>query len=125
LENKQIGFLGLAFKPNTDDMRLAPSIDIINSLTEKGASVKAYDPVATDNAKKVLPGNVQFCSDPYEVAKDSDALIFATEWNEFRFLDFLKIKELMRDNVIIDGRNLFEPNKIKKLGFKYFGIGRG
>ncbi len=125
LKGKQIGILGLAFKPNTDDMRLAPSIDIINSLIEKGASIKAYDPVAMENAKKIFADKVEYCQSPYEVAKNSDALIFATEWSEFKFLDFIKIKEIMKNYVIIDGRNLFDPKKMDKLGFKYFGIGRG
>ncbi len=125
LNGKQVGILGLAFKPNTDDMRLAPSIDIIEALIKNGASVKAYDPVAMENAKKILPESVLYCDNPYEVAENSDALIFATEWNEFKFLDFLKIKDLMKSNVIIDGRNLFDPKKMKKLGFKYFGVGRG
>ena len=120
-----VGVLGLAFKPNTDDMRLAPSIDIINALISKGANVKAYDPVAMDNAKNIFKEKITYCKNAYDVAKDVDALIFVTEWNEFRYLDFLKVKSLMKDNIIIDGRNLFEPIKMEKLGFRYFGVGRG
>ena len=125
LENKKIGILGLAFKPNTDDMRFAPAIDIINSLVEKKAVVKAFDPVAMSNARKIFQNeSVIFCDDVYETATDCDAVILVTEWNEFKFIDMLKIKDVMRDNVFIDGRNVFDTKKMKKLGFRYLCVGR-
>ncbi|MEO0072686.1 MAG: UDP-glucose/GDP-mannose dehydrogenase family protein [candidate division WOR-3 bacterium] len=123
LRDKQLGILGLAFKPNTDDMRFAPSVDIINALQAQGAKIKAYDPFAMKNAQKVLK-DVIYCNDPYEVAKDSEALIIITEWDEFRNLDLGRIKELLRLPIIIDGRNIFDPQKMTELGFIYRSIGR-
>ena len=124
LHGKTIGILGLAFKPNTDDMRQAPSIEVIHLLTSEGARIKAYDPVAMEVAKRVLP-EITYCQDAYEVAKDSDALITVTEWNEFQHLDMVRIKELMRQPVLIDGRNIYDPQKVGELGFIYRGVGRG
>lgn len=123
VEDKTIGVLGLAFKPNTDDMREAPSIKIINALQRKGAKIKAYDPQAQENASQLIK-NVVFCRDPYEVAKDADALLIVTEWNEFRQIDLSKIKKLMKKPILIDGRNIYEPDKMKELGFIYQGVGR-
>ncbi|TET78536.1 UDP-glucose/GDP-mannose dehydrogenase family protein [candidate division TA06 bacterium] len=123
LSGKTIGVLGLAFKPNTDDMRYAPSLDIINGLLSEGAKVKAYDPAAMDAAKKLL-NNVEFCKDPYDTAKDADALALVTEWEEFEKLDLEKLKTVMRSPVLIDGRNVFDPETIQKLGFVYKGMGR-
>jgi len=123
IEGKRIGILGLAFKPNTDDMRFAPSVDIINNLQKKGAKIKAYDPVSMKNAKIILNG-VEFCDDSYEVAKDSDLLIVVTDWNEFKELDFKKIAELMKSQKIIDTRNIYDPATIINLGFEYLGVGR-
>ena len=123
VKNKSIGVLGLAFKPNTDDMRFAPSIDIINSLVQSGAGIKAYDPKAMEKAKAVLKG-VNFCKDLYEAAKDSDALLILTEWNEFKAMELGRIKKLLKNPLIIDGRNIFDPAKMRKLGFKYISIGR-
>src|SRR3989344_3703986 len=122
LKGKTIGILGLAFKPNTDDMREAPSIYIIENLQKKGAIIKAYDPVAVKNAAKLLK-NINYCTDSYEVAKDADALLVLTEWNEFKLLDFAKIKKLMKNPVIFDGRNIYDPQKLKDLNFRYFGVG--
>lgn len=122
-KGKTIGVLGLSFKPNTDDMRCAPSIDIINFLKEDGAIIKTYDPAAMKKARLVL-GNVKFCKDPYEVAAGSDALIIITEWHEFEGMDLGRIKNLMKNPLIIDGRNIFDPEKMKKLGFRYISIGR-
>jgi UDPglucose 6-dehydrogenase len=121
-----IGILGLSFKPDTDDMRDAPSIVIIRTLLEEGAHIKAYDPIAIDNARKIFAKdkNIQFVSDSYEAAQNADLLIIVTEWNEFRQLDIEKIKEIMRNPNIIDGRNIYEPEKVKKLGFTYRGVGR-
>ena len=123
LKNKTIGVLGLAFKPNTDDMREAPSVYIINTLQKEGAKIKAYDPEAMEKSKQVF-NDVVYCEDPYAVAKDSDALLILTEWNEFKELDFKKIKSLMKNPLVIDGRNIYNPEEMKKLNFKYISIGR-
>jgi UDPglucose 6-dehydrogenase len=123
LKDKKIGILGLAFKPNTDDMRFAPSITIIRTLEKEGATVKAYDPVATERAREVMP-DIEYCSSPYDVAKDADAIILVTEWDEFLALDLEKIGDVMNQRVFIDGRNAFDPAKMKTLGFIYTGIGR-
>lgn len=124
LEGKTIGVLGLAFKANTDDIRESQPIDIIRMIQADGGMVKAYDPVAMPNAAKVLQ-NVKLCEDAYEVAEDSDALILATEWNEFKNLDLVRIKRLMKQPVIVDGRNLYDPPMMRSLGFIYRGVGRG
>ncbi len=123
LKDKNIAIWGLAFKPNTDDMREAPSIVIINELQELGAKIKAFDPEATETAKLIF-NDLEYCETPYETIKDADALIIVTEWNEFRNLDLKKIKELMKQPNIIDGRNIYEPNEMKTLGFNYIGVGR-
>lgn len=123
LKGKKIGILGLSFKPNTDDMREAPSIYIINALQKEGAQIKAYDPIAMANAAKLLKG-VAFGKDSYDVAKDADALLVLTEWNEFKLLDLGKIKRFMKSPVIFDGRNIYNPEKTKNLGFIYKGVGR-
>jgi UDPglucose 6-dehydrogenase len=124
LKGEIIGILGLSFKPNTDDIREAPSISIIQSLIKAGAEIKAYDPAAMNNAKDLLP-QVKYCSDAYSVAEDASALVVVTEWNQFRNLDFEKIKSLMKGNLLFDLRNIYEPSKMKNLGFKYYGVGRG
>ncbi|MDP2808032.1 MAG: UDP-glucose/GDP-mannose dehydrogenase family protein [bacterium] len=123
ISGKTIGILGLAFKPNTDDMRFAPSIEIIEALQKDGARVKAYDPVSMDRARQVLK-DVQYCENPYDVAKDADCLAIVTEWDEFKKLDLAKIKSLLKVPAIVDGRNIFDPQKMKELGFTYKGIGR-
>lgn len=123
LKDKQIGILGLAFKPNTDDMRFAPSITIIAELLRHGARVRAYDPVAMDRAREILTG-IEFCPDAYATAKDADALLLVTEWDEFGRLDMARVKSLMRQPILLDGRNLYDPDKLKDLGFVYAGIGR-
>ena len=122
LNGKIIGVLGLAFKPNTDDMRSAPSIDIINGLLEDGARVVAYDPVAMDNAKEVLP-EIDYKSDIYEVANGADCLVILTEWDVFRNMDIQKVKNLLKTPIIFDGRNIFEREKMEELGFIYIGVG--
>lgn len=121
---KTVGILGLSFKPNTDDMRDAPSIEIVHMLQHEGAQVKAYDPVAMDNARKILT-NVTYCDNPYAVAEGADALILVTEWNEFKQLDMERIAQSMRQRVLFDGRNIYEPERMRQLGFIYRGIGRG
>ncbi|MDH7487388.1 MAG: UDP-glucose/GDP-mannose dehydrogenase family protein [Anaerolineae bacterium] len=124
LQDKVIGLLGLAFKPNTDDMREAPSIEIVHLLQHEGAQVRAYDPVAMENARRVLP-EVTFCRDPYELAEGCDALVVVTEWNEFKQLDMARIRPLMRQPVLVDGRNVYDPTAMRELGFTYRGMGRG
>jgi len=123
LRDKEIGILGLAFKPNTDDMRFAPSIDIIRALLSEGARVRAYDPQAMGRAKSILPG-VRFCASAEEVADGADLLAILTEWDEFRHIDLRRVKELMRLPIICDGRNMFERSELEGLGFTYFGVGR-
>ena len=123
VNGKTIGVLGLAFKPNTDDMRFAPSIDIIIALQKEGAKIQAYDPEAMEKSKNVLKG-ITYCKNPYESAENADALVILTEWNEFKELDFKKIKTLMRHHLIIDGRNIYNPEDMRKEGFAYISIGR-
>ena len=123
LKGKTIGILGLAFKQNTDDIRESSSIDIIKILCQKGAKVKCFDPLAMENAKKILP-DLTYCQDEYETAQESDALVIATEWNQFRNLDLLKIKKLLKSPILLDLRNLYDPDKAKSLGFIYEGVGR-
>lgn len=124
LSEKTIGVLGIAFKPNTDDIREAAAIEIIHLMQNEGAHVRAYDPQAMDNAANIFK-NVTLCETPYQVAENADALILATEWNEFKQLDFKKLRSLMKQSVILDGRNLWDPETLRALGFTYIGIGRG
>jgi len=123
LKGKTIGILGLAFKQNTDDIRKSPAIDIIQLLLKEGAKIKCFDPLAMDNTKKILP-HLTYCQDEYETAKASDALVIATEWNQFRNLDLSKIKKLLKSPLLLDLRNLYEPATLKSLGFIYEGVGR-
>ena len=123
IKDKTIGILGLSFKPDTDDIRNAPSIDIIKALQEEGANIRAYDPSAMPKAKEVLD-KVIFCKDPYDVCRGSECLLIITEWDEFKELDFLKVKKLLKRPLIIDGRNIYEPGNLEKLGFTYISVGR-
>ncbi len=123
LNGKTIAIWGLAFKPKTDDMREAPSIAVIGQLQEEGAKIKAFDPEAQETAKKIL-SNVEYVNDPYDAIRDADALVIVTEWNEFRNLDKEKMKQLLKEPNIIDGRNVYEPKGMKELGFNYIGVGR-
>jgi UDPglucose 6-dehydrogenase len=123
LNEKTIGMLGIAFKPNTDDIRDAAAIELIHLLQNEGAQIKAYDPQAMENASHVLK-NVMLCENPYQVAEGADALVLATEWNEFKQLDFKKLKSIMKQTVILDGRNLWDASALKDLGFTYMGVGR-
>ena len=123
LEGKTIAVLGLAFKPETNDMREAPAIDIIKGLLKSGAKVRAYDPVAMIEAAEVLP-DVNFADDEYSAVTDADALVFVTEWNQFRALDMSRIRDLMRTPKIADLRNIYDPQDVRELGFEYVGIGR-
>jgi UDPglucose 6-dehydrogenase len=124
LQGKTIGLLGLAFKPNTDDMREAPSIDIAQKLVTAGAKVRAYDPAAVENARALMPAVTMF-DDPYDMVKDSDAIIVITEWNEFKQLDLERIRTVMKTPILFDGRNLYNPAEVRSLGFNYRGMGRG
>ena len=121
---KMIGLLGLAFKPNTDDMRDAPSVEISNALIAAGARVRGYDPVARETAAPLMP-DVEICNDVYEMADGCDALVVVTEWNEFKQLDLEKLKGLLKSPVIYDGRNIYDPELMKAMGFSYRAIGRG
>jgi UDPglucose 6-dehydrogenase len=123
LRDKKIGILGLAFKPNTDDMRYAPSITIIKELQRQGAVIKAFDPVSMDRAREIMP-DIEYCKDAYDTAKDVDAVALITEWDVFKELDMKKLKSLMRQPVFFDGRNVFERKEMEAMGFIYNGIGR-
>ncbi|OGG02328.1 UDP-glucose 6-dehydrogenase [Candidatus Gottesmanbacteria bacterium RBG_16_37_8] len=123
VKGKTLAVWGLSFKPNTDDMREAPSIDIISMLQKKGAIVKAFDPVAIENASRIM-SDVVFTQSPLEAARGADALLILTEWNEFKQLDLKSIKKAMKNSYFFDGRNIYEPEKIKNIGFIYKGIGR-
>jgi UDPglucose 6-dehydrogenase len=124
LDGKTVAVLGLAFKPNTDDMREAKSVEVITRLLTLGASVRAYDPVATPNAATVLPKDTVFCDSPYAAAEQADAVALVTEWNEFKFLNLERLRKVMRRPLILDGRNLWEPERMRRLGFEYHSIGR-
>jgi UDPglucose 6-dehydrogenase len=124
LDEKVIGILGLAFKPNTDDMREAPSVELIHLMQSEGARIRAYDPVAMVNADLYLH-DVTLCQDAYEVANGADALVVITEWNEFKHLSLPKLKAAMRQPIVIDGRNIYDPEQMNALGFIYRGMGRG
>jgi UDPglucose 6-dehydrogenase len=124
LDGKTVGLLGLAFKPNTDDMREAPSITIAEALMDEGAAVRAYDPVAMTQAKRVLK-KVEYEDDPYSVAEGSDALVVVTDWNEFKQLDMDRVCQSMQQPVLVDGRNIYDPRKMQERGFIYRGVGRG
>jgi UDPglucose 6-dehydrogenase len=124
LSDKEIGVLGLSFKENTDDTRESPAFEVIHLLENEGAKVRAYDPQAMQNAAKELT-HIQLCSDPYQVATGADALILATKWNEFKQLDFKRIRQLMRTPILMDGRYQWDAKYLSSLGFIYFGIGQG
>ncbi len=124
VRGKTIGVWGLAFKPNTDDVRDAPALDIIRILQNEGACIRAYDPVAMENAKRLLK-EVTFCPDAYSVAEGCDALVLAVEWNEFKQLDMARVASVMKRPVLVDGRNVYQPQQMCALGFAYRGVGRG
>jgi UDPglucose 6-dehydrogenase len=122
VRGKTIALLGLAFKPNTDDMREAPSIAIVTALQDSGANVRAYDPKSMEQAKPLMP-HVKFCDDPYSCAQGADALVIVTEWDAFRALDLSRIKALMVSPSLVDLRNIYRPAEVRKLGFRYIGVG--
>ncbi|MGA8014279.1 MAG: UDP-glucose/GDP-mannose dehydrogenase family protein [Candidatus Acidiferrales bacterium] len=123
VRGKQLAVLGLAFKPNTDDVRFAPAIDLVNYLLAEGARIRAYDPEAMEKARAILP-QIEYAKSPYEAAKDAEALLIATEWDEFRKLDWDKIRDVMTRPLIVDGRNLLSPKEMKDRGFEYRSFGR-
>ena len=124
MDGRVIAVLGLAFKPNTDDMREAKSIEVIAGLRAAGAVVRAYDPVATANARRVLPISVEYCDSPYGAATGADAVALVTEWNEFKFLNLERLRSVMRRPLVFDGRNVWEPERMRRLGFEYHSVGR-
>lgn len=124
LKGKRIGVLGLSFKPDTDDMRESPALDIIDALQSAGARVQVYDPVAMTAARQYLDGKVDYCGDAYEVAKDADALLLITAWNEFKQLDMERLRDLMKQPILLDGRNVYDPREMRAMGFTYAGVGR-
>ena len=123
VRGKQVGVLGLAFKPNTDDIRFAPAIDLVNQLLSEGARVRVYDPQAMERARATLP-QIEYAKSAYDAATDAEALLIATEWEEFRKLDWPRVRDVMARPLIIDGRNLLLPNEIRSLGFEYRSFGR-
>jgi UDPglucose 6-dehydrogenase len=123
LRDKQVGVLGLSFKPNTSDIRESPAIRIIQEIQKEGARIRAFDPVAIHEARRVLQ-DVEYGTDEYDTANGCDALVLATEWNQFRNLDLPRIKKLMRQPVMIDLRNVYEPEDLRRQGFRYTAVGR-
>ncbi|AXA36629.1 MAG: UDP-glucose/GDP-mannose dehydrogenase family protein [Candidatus Sumerlaea chitinivorans] len=123
VEGKTFGILGLAFKPNTDDLRDAKSLEVIRGLQQRGAKIRAYDPVAMENAKAILQ-DVVFCKSAYDAAENVDAVVIVTDWNEFKLLNLDKLREKMKQPIIFDGRNIYQPERVKKYGFEYVSIGR-
>lgn len=123
LEGKTVAVLGLAFKPNTDDLRDAKSLEIITNLLAENAVVRAYDPIAMANTRKIFP-QIEYCENAYDSVKGADALVIVTEWNEFKFLDLARVKETMAQPIIFDGRNIYDPERMRRLGFDYYCVGR-
>jgi UDPglucose 6-dehydrogenase len=124
LEGRHFGVWGLAFKPKTDDMRMAPSIELIEGLLAKGATVSAHDPVAHESARRVFGSRITYAATPYAALDGVDALFVVTEWNEFRHPDFARMKATMKAPVVFDGRNVYSPQRMRELGFQYVGLGR-
>ncbi len=124
LKNKNIAIWGLSFKPNTDDMREAPALVLIDKLLSRGANVKAYDPVAMEEAERIIGSKIEYTKDKFEALVDADALLLVTEWNEFRVMNYKVMKKLMKKHVVFDGRNIYEHSEMKDNNFDYFGIGR-
>jgi UDPglucose 6-dehydrogenase len=126
LDGKVVGVLGLTFKPNTSDVRESPALDIVQALLRKGAQIRAYDPAGMDEFQKVVNDEkISYWGNAYEAARGAEALVFLTEWNEFRNLDLRKLKEALSKPVVLDLRNIYEPERVTDLGFRYMGVGRG
>jgi len=127
LSEKSLGMLGLAFKPNTDDIREAPSLKIIDGLLKEGARLRLHDPWAMRSVQELYPaeeGRITFCESPYDVARGADALLLLTEWDEYKHLDLSRLRDLMPAPLIVDGRNLFDPDEVREAGINYVGMGR-
>ena len=124
LKGKKIAIWGLAFKPNTDDMREAPALVLIDQLVDAGALVISYDPVAMDETRRKIGEKTSYSDDPYDALVDANALVLMTEWSEFRVLRYKVLEKLMAERVIFDGRNIYDPEEVKEFGFTYYGIGR-
>jgi len=123
LNGRTFGFWGIAFKPETDDMRDAPAVDIIRGLEQRGATVRAYDPQAMTEAVRILP-NLEVCENAYEACRGADVLVLVTEWNQFRMLDLGRVKELLNRPAIVDLRNVYKPGPMREAGFSYVSVGR-
>jgi UDPglucose 6-dehydrogenase len=124
LKNKRIAIWGLAFKPNTDDIREAPSITIIEELLRAGANIIAYDPKAASEIKHIFGSRIDYARDKYNACQKADALVLVTEWSEFHQPNFKKLKQLLKKPILFDGRNIYDPVQLKKMGWTYYGIGR-
>jgi len=124
ISGKTLGVLGLSFKPNTNDIRESPAIDIIQGLIERGAKVRVFDPAAMQDAKAVLGESVTYCKDAYDAAEGADAVVLTTEWNQFRNLELERLKGLLKHPVFIDLRNVYETDRMRKNGFDYYSVGR-
>jgi UDPglucose 6-dehydrogenase len=124
LKGRTIGVWGLSFKPKTDDIRESSSVYLIEKLLKEGVSVKVYDPAAIEETRKKLGSRIKYAGDPYEALEGTDAMVLMTEWSEFHLPDFKRMAKIMKGKVIFDGRNIYDPAEIRKLGFRYFGIGR-
>src|SRR5262249_36513692 len=124
MDDTTVAVLGLAFKPNTDDMREAKSLEVIRLLHAAGARIRAYDPVAMGNAQPLVPDDIVFSDSAHEAADGADAIVLVTEWNEFKYLNLDRLRRVMRRPLIFDGRNLYEPDRMRRLGFEYYSIGR-
>jgi UDPglucose 6-dehydrogenase len=125
VRSKRVAVWGLSFKPQTDDMRESPALVLIDALIEAGATVCAHDPVAIEEAKRRLRDSVEFAESNYEALRGADALVVVTDWNEYRHPDFERMKELLKQPIVVDGRNLYDPARMRALGFTYLSIGRG
>jgi UDPglucose 6-dehydrogenase len=123
-QSKTVGVLGMAFKPNTDDIREAPALQLIERLLDAGVSIRAHDPIAATAVRAQFGERIVYCDHMYEAIHDADAMLLATEWNEYKNLDFAMVRKLMRGNKVIDGRNLFDPDMVVSNGLDYIGVGR-
>jgi UDPglucose 6-dehydrogenase len=124
LAGKTVAVLGLSFKPNTDDVRESPAVRFVDRLLAQGARVKGYDPAAIENVRRIYGERISYCEDSYDAVREADALVIMTEWNEFRVLDLDRVKKLLRSPVVFDCRNIYQPETMEKMGFRYHSFGR-